>query len=201
MVRDDRIAEEINELWAPVYPYMVDHLLAEVAAAPGNVLDLGPFSGGMAVELLGRLPHLKAIVQDEADGVLHWVMDRAKNRGVAERVQIRRGAFSPLPWPDEAFDLVLVRGAFFFLTPALLAEIGRVLRPCGFGWVGGGYGPRTPAEVIVPIGARSKILNEALGKRWSSVAAAAALVDEAGLAREARVVEEGGLWIEVRPCS
>ena len=77
MVRDDRIAEAINQLWAPVYPYMVDHLLT-VAAEPGRVLDLGPFSGGMAVELLGRIPHLQATVQDETDGVLLWVRDWAK---------------------------------------------------------------------------------------------------------------------------
>ena len=91
-----------------------------------------------------------------------------------------------------------MRGAFFFLTPTLLQEVKRVLRPGGFAWVGGGYGPTTPDEVIAPIAHRSRLLNEEVGKRRITPEEARAMADIAGLEGCTRVVTEGGLWLEVR---
>lgn len=198
MIRDETILLEINSLWLPVYPFMADHLLDRSGVSNGRFLDLGPFAGGLALNLLWKSERFLATVLDESEAVLRWTEERAAEGGYVSRLTTRRKRLEPLPEADAAYDLVAVRGAFFFLTPALLREVARVLRPGGFAWVGGGYGPSTPDDVISAIGARSKLLNDAIGKRWVSADEAAAMVREAGLSDQARVSEEGGLWIEVR---
>lgn len=198
MIRDDSIITEINALWLPVYPYMAEHVLAVWTSEGGRLLDLGPFAGGLAVSLLSKCESCTADVIDESEPVLRWAEEQAVAGGCAARLGTRKLPLDPIPGLDASFDLVAVRGAFFFLTPTLLREVRRVLRPGGFGWVGGGYGPLTPESVIVPIAARSKALNEAIGKQRIAPADAEAMVRAAELDDCARVVTEGGLWIEIR---
>lgn len=198
MIRDDAIITEINALWLPIYPYMAKHLMAVSQCEGGRLLDLGPFAGGLAVSLLRRCEMCTAVVIDESEPVLRWAEEQAVVGSCASRLTACGLPLYPIPESDASFDLVAVRGAFFFLTPELLREVRRVLRPGGFGWVGGGYGPATPDEIIAPIADRSKILNEAIGKRRIAPADAQAMVSAAGLGGCARVAEEGGLWIEIR---
>ena len=198
MIRDEDIIERINTLWLPVYPFMADHVIALSGARSGHVLDLGPFAGGLAVSVLAKSAAFHATVIDESERLLQWTARRAREADCFSRLVLRRAVIEPIPEPDGSFDLVLVRGAFFFLTPPLLSEIKRVLRAGGIAWVGGGYGPLTPDEVIAPIAERSKQWNEAIGKQRVTVEEAQKLVVSAGLASSARVSTEGGLWIEIR---
>ena len=198
MIRDEDIIERINTLWLPVYPFMADHVIALSGARSGHVLDLGPFAGGLAVSVLAKNVAFHATVVDESERLLGWTARRAHEAGCASRLTLRRAVIEPIPEPDSSFDLVLVRGAFFFLTPLLLSEIKRVLRAGGLAWVGGGYGPLTPDEVIAPIAERSKRWNEAIGKQRITIEEAQKLVVSAGLSSLARVSTEGGLWIEIR---
>lgn len=198
MIRDEAIILEINALWLPVYPYMTEHLLATSGVTGGRFLDLGPFAGGLALGVLRRCETFTAAVSDESAGVLRWAQEQADAGGYGSRLTARRRSIEPIPEADASFDLVSVRGAFFFLTPALLKEVRRVLRPGGFGWVGGGYGPTTPDAIIAPIADRSRVLNEAVGKRRVTSEQAWALVGDAGLEECTRLVTEGGLWLEIR---
>jgi SAM-dependent methyltransferase len=198
VTRDEPTILEINSLWLPVYPFMVDHLLDRSGVASGRFLDLGPFAGGLALNLLWKTERFLATVADESEAVLRWVEERAAEGGYVSRLATRRARPERVPEPDASFDLVAVRGAFFFLTPTLLREAYRLLRPGGFAWIGGGYGPATPEAVIASIAERSKLLNDSLGKRRISPAEAAAMLEEAQLDRAGRVAEEGGLWIELR---
>ena len=198
MIRDEVIIMEINTLWLPVYPYMVDHLLATSGITDGRFLDLGPFAGGLALNVLWKSEMLVVTVIDESEPMLRWVEEKAAEGSYVSRITTRRRPIDPIPEADATFDLVAVRGAFFFLTPTLLREVKRVLRPGGFGWVGGGYGPTTPDEVIAPIAHRSRVLNEAVGKRRITPEDARVLAGAAGLEECTRVTTEGGLWLEVR---
>jgi SAM-dependent methyltransferase len=196
LIRNERIIEEINTLWMPVYGYMAEHLLAVSGVSRGFFLDLGPFAGGLALNVLARAPQIHAWVIDESDSVPDWAKSRAGE--VRGRLTARKGPLDPIPAPDAAFNLVAVRGAFFFLTPSLLREVRRVLQPGGFAWIGGGYGPSTPDDAIAPIAERSKLLNEAIGKRRVTEREAAALIAQAGLQDCTRIATAGGLWIEMR---
>ncbi|HZD42131.1 MAG TPA: class I SAM-dependent methyltransferase, partial [Terriglobales bacterium] len=156
MIRDEGIIGRINALWLPVYPFMAGHLLALSGVCSGRVLDLGPFAGGLAVSLLRQGGELHATVMDESQRVLDWAEQQARAEGCLSRLVLTRAAIEPIAAPDASFDLVVVRGAFFFLTSRLLCEVKRVLRAGGLAWVGGGYGPLTPQRVIAPIAERSK---------------------------------------------
>ena len=197
MNRDEDVIEQINTLWLPVYPFMADHVIALSGLRSGHVLDLGPFAGGLAVSLLGKSVAFHAKVVDESERLLQWTARRAQEAGCFPRLTLGRAAIEPIPEPEASFDLVLVRGAFFFLTPLLLREIKRVLRAGGLAWVGGGYGPLTPDGVIAPIAERSKQWNEAIGKQRITIEEVEKLVISAGVASSARVSTEGGLWIEI----
>ena len=199
MIRDEAIITEINTLWLPVYPYMAEYLLASSGVPGGRFLDLGPFAGGLALNVLWKAETFLATVIDESEPVLRWVEERAAEGGHVSRLTTRRRPIDPIPEADATFDLVAVRGAFFFLTSSLLREVRRVLRPGGFAWVGGGYGPTTPDSIIAPIADRSRVLNEAVGKRRITVDEARGIAAEAGLGGCTRVSTEGGLWLEVRP--
>jgi SAM-dependent methyltransferase len=198
VIRDEAIIMEINALWLPVYPYMAEHLLAISGVTGGGFLDLGPFAGGLALSVLRKSETLAVTVIDESARLLHWVEAQAADGGYGWRLTTHRRPIDPIPEVDASCDLIAVRGAFFFLTPTLLQEVRRVLRPGGFGWVGGGYGPTTPDEVTTPIADRSRVLNEAIGKRRITPEDAQVLVDVAGLETCTRVVTEGGLWLEIR---
>jgi SAM-dependent methyltransferase len=198
MIRNEDIIERINSLWLPIYPFMADHVIALSGVRSGDVLDLGPFAGGLAVSLLARNSELHAKVVDESERVLQWASQRARDEGCLSRLTVARAAVEPISEPDDSFDLVVVRGAYFFLTPLLLSEIKRVLRAGGLAWVGGGYGPLTPDRVIAPIAGRSKQWNEEIGKQRITVAEAERFLRSAGVLSSARISTEGGLWIEIR---
>ena len=99
-----------------------------------------------------------------------------------------------LPFPP-TFDLLICRGAFFFLTPQIIRESVRVLRPGGYGILGGGYGPDTPREIISPIASESKDLNYRLGKKWISRSELVQMVSEANLQNQSAILDKGGLWL------
>ena len=197
MTRDGDLIEQINTLWLPVYPFMADHLLAASGVRSGKLLDLGPFAGGIAVSLLAKNSGFRAKVIDPSARVLCSALEWAREQGCSSRLAVQLSPVEPIPEPGGSFDLVAVRGAFFFLTPLLLREVKRVLRPGGFGWLGGGYGPLTPKEVIAPLADRSRRLNEELGKRRITAAKCQELLASAGLASCAKISTAGGLWIEV----
>lgn len=197
MKRDEELIEQINRLWLPVYSFMADHLLAVSGVRSGRVLDFGPFAGGIAVSILEKNPQFHATVVDESKQVLQLAVEWAREMGCASRLTVHQAPLEAINEPNSSFDLVIVRGAFFFLTPFLLREVKRVLYQGGFAWAGGGYGPLTPKEVFAPIADRSRRLNAELGKQRITAEACRKLVGEAGLAQHAKVSAKGGLWIEI----
>jgi SAM-dependent methyltransferase len=106
-----------------------------------QVLDMGCGRGAVLIAVARRLPQGRAV------GVDLWTADQSGNRpdatlanaaaaGVADRVDVRSGDMTTLPFPDDSFDVVTSAMAIHNIPSAdgrhrALDEAIRVLRPGG----------------------------------------------------------------------
>jgi SAM-dependent methyltransferase len=163
--------KRVNELWINIYPYLAEQAMEYYGRKSGDVLDFGPFAGGIADELKAKYPRLNV----NADAGLK--LDTNKK-----------------------YDLVILRGAFFFIfdDKKLLRQIFEALKEGGTAFVGGGFGKGIPQEKIDEIAGESRILNDRLGRRRIAIAELKELVEQSELTVNSRIVEEGGVWIVLK---
>ena len=190
---DPLLIEKINRLWEPIYPPLSRFVLDLFGSNEGDVLELGPFSGGIARGLLALSSEFRIVLADASPGLFNGLQEEISETPLARRMMIASSSLSPLSFLDQSFDLVVCRGAFFFLTAGMLQEIYRVLRPGGCALVGGGYGPVTPPNLIADIAEESKQLNLLLGKSRMTQEDLTQMIQEASLQEDAEVSTEGGL--------
>jgi probable selenium-dependent hydroxylase accessory protein YqeC len=192
------LIEKINRLWEPIYPPLSRFVSDLFGSTEGDVLELGPFSGGIARGLLSLSSEFRVVVADTSPELFDDLQEEISATPFAQRMMITSSPLSPLIFLDKSFDLVVCRGVFFFPTPAILREIYRVLRPGGCALVGGGYGPVTPQTLIDEIAEESKQLNLLLGKQRVAQEDLTQMIQEASLQADAEVSTEGGLWVILR---
>jgi probable selenium-dependent hydroxylase accessory protein YqeC len=195
---DPLLIEKINRLWEPIYPPLSRFVLDLFGCTKGDVLELGPFAGGIAREFLSLSPEFRVVLADSSPDIFHDLQEEISETPLAQRIMIASSPLSPLIFLDQSFDLVVCRGAFFFLTAGMLREIYRVLRPGGCALVGGGYGPLTPQVLIDEIAEESRQLNLLLGKSRMTQEDLAEMVQKASLQENAEISAEGGLWVILR---
>ncbi|MDO8716996.1 MAG: methyltransferase domain-containing protein [Dehalococcoidales bacterium] len=164
---------QVNELWSKVYPYLAAQAIEYYGRETGRVLELGPFSGGIAKELGRCYPDLEITVNE---------------------------GFSLQHGKKKKYDLIILRGAFFFILDkkTLLRAIFESLKDGGTAFVGGGYGKDIPQGLIDEIADESRILNDRLGRRRVSIEELRDLVKQSGLKDNCRIEEEGGVWLVIR---
>ncbi len=186
---DTELISRLNELWHPIYPYLAQWIGKHCPEKPSLVLELGPFSGGISRGFKGLFENVRTLcLMSERE-----VADSIRNQ-FGSNVEILVGSPERLPL-RVSFDLAIYRGAFFFLTPEIIKETYRILRPAGRALLGGGYGPFTPSEEIAKIAEESKRLNYQLGKKWISMGELKEMVREAEMERDSKILEDGGLWL------
>ncbi|MFO7773144.1 MAG: class I SAM-dependent methyltransferase [Dehalococcoidia bacterium] len=192
--------KRVNRLWQKLYPYLASQIMADYRRDSGAVLELGPFSGGISVELARSYPGLSITIADESTEVVKYLMEEVSISGLAERIKVEETELNDLTFDDSQFDLVVFRGAFFFWNRmrGLLRGIFRVLKDGGMAFIGGGYGKGTPQELIGEIADESRQLNDRLGRRRVSIKEIEELVKKAGLVNNCRIEEEGGAWLVIR---
>ncbi|MBW2066323.1 MAG: class I SAM-dependent methyltransferase [Deltaproteobacteria bacterium] len=187
------LIERLNVLWRPIYPYLAEWVCRLYEKEQGWMLELGPFSGGISDAVLDRLEGMKTMCVTPEKAVITGI--RVQFR---EGINCVAGAMDRLPFPDGSFDMVISRGAFFFLTPEILQDVYRVLRSGALALLGGGYGPLTPEGEIRKIARESKELNYRLGKKWIGREKLEELISDSGIGTGWEIIEEGGLWLLLR---
>jgi ubiquinone/menaquinone biosynthesis C-methylase UbiE len=134
----DALVDFLEVLWGEGYlspggAEEVARVLEGVDLSAKRVLDIGCGSGGIALSLAGDhgAAHVTGI--DVEDIVLGKARARAAARGLEGRVEFRKVAPGPLPFPDNRFDVVFSKDSIVHIPDkaAVFADIYRVLKPGG----------------------------------------------------------------------
>ena len=192
--------EQLDRLWKKIYPYVAAQIMEAFQRDQGSVLELGPFSGGISLELARSYPRLDITIGAESPAVVEYLRRKIALSGLSKRIPVKETNLEHLQFTEAQLDLVILRGAFFFLNEkaGLLGEIVRVLKAGGIAFVGGGYGRGTPKELIDEIAEESRELNERLGRKRISKEELEEIVRKSELADACHIEEQGGLWITIR---
>ena len=192
--------KQVNNLWRKIYPYLALQIMENYRKDSGSVLELGPFSGGISLELAKFYPGLKITIADESSEVVEYLRKEIATSGLSKEIEIEKRNLDRLIFNNSQFDLVIFRGAFFFLDKKenLLREIFRVLKEGGMAFVGGGYGKDVPKEFIDEIADESRELNNRLGKKQISIKELEEIIKKSKLTDKSEIEEEGGLWLNIK---
>jgi ubiquinone/menaquinone biosynthesis C-methylase UbiE len=119
------LAAEYDRLRPEYSPAAIDLAVARLGLEPdAEVLDLGAGTGKLTRPLVERFRHVVAV---EPDPGMLAVLRRTTDVSLAVE-----GPAEAIPLGDDSVDAVFVGQAFHWFEPdRALAEIARVLRPCG----------------------------------------------------------------------
>ncbi len=197
---DLRNLKRVNDLWSKIYPYLATQVMEHYGKNHGDVLELGPFSGGISVELARLHPGLSITIAAQDPGVVDYLRKEIEEAGLNRKIEVAWSELDNLVFADCLFDLILFRGAYFFLDEEgkILREIYRVLKEDGLAFIGGGYGKNTPQALIDEIAEESRDLNDRLGRRRVTEGEVTTMVNKAGLTSRTRIEKEGGLWLVIQ---
>jgi SAM-dependent methyltransferase len=202
---DLRNLKRVNDLWSKIYPYLATQVMEYYGRSHGEVLELGPFSGGISLELPRLHPRLSITIAAQDPGVVDYLRKEIEEAKLNGKIRVTWSELDHLVFGDCLFDLIIFRGAYFFLDEEgkILREIYRVLKEEGVAFIGGGYGRNTPQALIDEIADESRDLNDRLGRRRVTEGEITTMVNKAGLTSRTRIEKEGGLWlvIQKRPVS
>jgi ubiquinone/menaquinone biosynthesis C-methylase UbiE len=127
--------------FACIYPVIADQILDRTGIANGTCLDLGSGPAPLAIAL-AWISNLQVTALDSSPEMFALAQKNIRNRHMDDRVVPVIGDVHAIPATDATFSLVVSRGSYHFWEdlPAAFREIGRVLKPGGQAYIGGGYG-------------------------------------------------------------
>jgi SAM-dependent methyltransferase len=197
---DLRNLKRVNDLWSRIYPYLAIQVMEYYGRSHGEVLELGPFSGGISVELTRLHPGLNITIAAQDPGVVDYLRKEIQGAGLNRKMEVDWSELDNLVFADGLFDVVIFRGAYFFLDEEgkILREIYRILKEDGLAFIGGGYGKNTPQVLIDEIADESRDLNDRLRRKRVTEGEVTTMVNKAGLASQAKIEKEGGLWLLIQ---
>ncbi|WP_127112587.1 methyltransferase domain-containing protein [Shimia sediminis] len=99
-----------------------------------TVLDIGCGSGAIAVLLAEKLGAARVVGIDVEEPVCAAARNRAEQKGLSDRIEIRLVEPGPLPFDNESFDVVYSKDSIIHIPDkeALCTDAYRVLRPGGW---------------------------------------------------------------------
>jgi ubiquinone/menaquinone biosynthesis C-methylase UbiE len=134
----DALVDFLEVLWGEGYlspggAEEVARVLENVDLSGKRVLDIGCGSGGIALSLAADHGAAQVTGIDVEDTVLGKARARAATRSLEGRVEFRKVAPGPLPFPDNHFDVVFSKDSIVHIPDktAVFADIYRVLMPGG----------------------------------------------------------------------
>jgi ubiquinone/menaquinone biosynthesis C-methylase UbiE len=140
-----RQSREFNDIakniFAPIYPMIVDHAIKKCGKTSGYALDLGSGPAHLAIALAKKTDfHVLAL--DFVSDIYKISKENIQEQGLVDRVTPVIGDVHEIPVYGSSLDLVVSRGSLFFWKDMVkvFKEIWRVLKPGGKTFIGGGFG-------------------------------------------------------------
>jgi len=136
---------------SPGGPAEVAEILAGSSIAGAHVLDIGCGIGGIDLLLAETYGAASVLGIDVEAPNIELAAERARRRGLADRVTYRSVAPGPLPLAPASFDVVFSKDAVIHIADkeAFFTEVARVLRPGGLfvasDWLRADDGPPSAA--------------------------------------------------------
>ncbi len=191
--------KRVDKLWQATQPYMAAQVMQGYGRQSGRVLELGPFAGGISIELAKGYPQLEIIIAEESADILEYIREKVTAAGFGNKISLKQTPVYKTSFEDGSFDLIIFRGAFFFLADKeeLLAEIWRLLKKGGFALVGGGHSRGVPQEIIREIAAELRLLHGKLGGKWLDTERVKEITARSVLKDNCEITEEGGVWLNI----
>ena len=145
-------------------------------------------------------PKFNITIADESPAAVEYLKQEISISGLSEKIEVKKTDLNHLAFDDSQFDLVVFRGAFFFLKEKgnLLQEVFRVLKDGGIAFIGGGFGKGTPQELIDEIADESRELNDRLGRRRVSIKELEEMIRKSKLTDKCQIEEDGGVWLNIK---
>lgn len=192
-----------DQALGPVYPALADSVLRRIPLdmAGKTVLDLGGGIGQWVEELLARGLGTGILLDEDAEMVDH--ARKAWGGAAAEpaRRWIIRGRAEAIPLRPGCIDLVVSRNSMHLWQdlPQAWLEIGRILAPGGWIFIGRGFGPDLPEEIRQQVKQARRALRgpgEALAEepRSPEASVVAELAARAGICREDVIPDHKSWW-------
>jgi len=99
----------------------------------GKILDVGCGFGATSISLAKRFPGSQVVGIDLSEPLIRLANESAEAAGLVERVRFEMADAQRIPYPDEAFDVVINANMVHLVEDAvaMLDEIERVLAPGG----------------------------------------------------------------------
>jgi ubiquinone/menaquinone biosynthesis C-methylase UbiE len=148
----DAIAEDI---FAPIYPVIARRMAELTGINSGLCVDAGAGGGHLGLAMAEFFDG-EVVLLDNDDVAVAIAAKRVSERN-AKRVTALLGDMQSMPLTDNSVDLLISRGALWFLEPErAMREIWRVLAPGGAACVGSGYGSaELKAEIYAKMSERT----------------------------------------------
>jgi ubiquinone/menaquinone biosynthesis C-methylase UbiE len=134
----------------------------------GFWVDLGAGKGQLTMPLIEATGNAVVMVDPDVDS-MNQGLAIAREKGLQDKLFAVVGVAEKLPFPDGSVDLLVSRGAIFFVEdPAKgLQEVQRVLRVGGKAYLGGGAGSGYPAWATQQlIEQRKQLLEGDEAEKW-----------------------------------
>lgn len=134
----DHFVDRLQTVWgvgflSPGGPQEVKEIARGIDLAEKTLLDIGCGTGGPSIVLAREMGVDRVVAIDVEAPLLERAADYAAQEGVADKIDFKLVEPGPLPFEDDAFDLVFTKDALIHIADkaAIYREALRVLRPGG----------------------------------------------------------------------
>ena len=85
--------KRVDVLWQETQPYMAAQIMAGYGRRDGTALELGPFSGGISMELKKQYPQLDITIADEQPQTVQFIKQKIADSAFVKPNPIHQGVF------------------------------------------------------------------------------------------------------------